>query len=536
MKTHVVGIGSKLNPQGVFVVERPGLAHFLAELAKFAEVVVYTAGLEDYAGPIIDAIDPRRHITTRIYREGCIKTEYYQCVKDMARLNRDLSRTVLVDDTPLAFLHQPDNGVPVLGFRGDPDDQLLSEAVLPMLQALARESDVRPYLRKRFEMMGWFKKHGLPAEKLAEQALQAAAEERELHRQAALMARTSGSPSSAAPAPATRQLPDYVDVQPVAPPTRQYLLLSDFDKTLTDADAGERVMEALAPELLPMLVGLGPTESYVPITNTLLSELQRRGVSRDQLLSTLQQLGASADFMPPATLGMLQGCAKRGVDVRVLSDCNSLFIHHILAGAKASHLVQDVMTNPAAFEYVAPAGSSPSPCSSPITLPGALPRSVSSVSDAPSTISTTTNDSGFARSSTSSTPSRTTSGCMTPQAAAAGSARHKMVVKPRHACQAPHNCPLCPDNMCKGAEIRSLRAQGTYETIIYAGDVHNDICAALALGPSDVVLARRGHPLAKFLEDAQRGLPGTRRPHAAVGFWATHEELRAHVQHITTRR
>ncbi len=47
---------------------------------------------------------------------------------------RSLLRTVLVDDTPLAFLHQPSNGIPVLGFRGDPDDRLLVEAVLPLLQ------------------------------------------------------------------------------------------------------------------------------------------------------------------------------------------------------------------------------------------------------------------------------------------------------------------------------------------------------------------------------------------------------------------
>lgn len=39
-----------------------------------------------------------------------------------------------MDDTPLAFLHQPENGVPVLGFRGDPDDRLLMEAVLPLIQ------------------------------------------------------------------------------------------------------------------------------------------------------------------------------------------------------------------------------------------------------------------------------------------------------------------------------------------------------------------------------------------------------------------
>lgn len=48
-------------------------------------------GLEDYASPIIDAIDPQgRFFSGRIYRGGTLRTEHYQCVKDMARLNRDL--------------------------------------------------------------------------------------------------------------------------------------------------------------------------------------------------------------------------------------------------------------------------------------------------------------------------------------------------------------------------------------------------------------------------------------------------------------
>lgn len=44
MKTHLVGVGSSLNPGGVFVVERPGLQPFLQQLAGLAEVVVFTAG------------------------------------------------------------------------------------------------------------------------------------------------------------------------------------------------------------------------------------------------------------------------------------------------------------------------------------------------------------------------------------------------------------------------------------------------------------------------------------------------------------
>jgi RNA polymerase II subunit A small phosphatase-like protein len=93
------------------------------------------AGLEEYASPIIDSIDPgNKYISGRLYRPATMRTSHHQCIKDLAMLGRPLSRTVLVDDTPLAFLHQPANGVPVLGFRGDPDDRLLMEAVLPLLQ------------------------------------------------------------------------------------------------------------------------------------------------------------------------------------------------------------------------------------------------------------------------------------------------------------------------------------------------------------------------------------------------------------------
>ena len=41
--------------------------------------MIFTAGLEDYARPIIDALDPDNKLFAhRIYREGCVKTEYYQ--------------------------------------------------------------------------------------------------------------------------------------------------------------------------------------------------------------------------------------------------------------------------------------------------------------------------------------------------------------------------------------------------------------------------------------------------------------------------
>lgn len=82
--------------------------------------MLFTAGLEDYAKPIVDALDHNYKCCfqeRRLYRPATVACDLYPCIKDLSLLGRDLSRTVLVDDTPLAFLNQPDNGIPIYGFR-----------------------------------------------------------------------------------------------------------------------------------------------------------------------------------------------------------------------------------------------------------------------------------------------------------------------------------------------------------------------------------------------------------------------------------
>jgi hypothetical protein len=125
-------------------------------------------------------------------------------------------------------------------------------------------------------------------------------------------------------------------------------------------------------------------------------------------------------------------------------------------------------------------------------------------------------------SSASSAPSPAAS----PSVKAAGNLGHKLVVKPYHGLErCPHKCPLCPDNLCKGTEVKALRRAGVYRSIIYAGDGFNDVCATLALGPQDHVLVRKGHALDAWLQKAAAGQPGTRRPEASVHHWSSHEEF-----------
>ncbi|GIL69636.1 hypothetical protein Vretimale_10282 [Volvox reticuliferus] len=547
VRTHVVGMGSKLNPGGVFVVERPGLREFLEELASFAEVVIFTAGLEDYAKPIVDALDPKRNLFAhRIYREGTLRTEYYQCVKDMARVGRDLRRTVLVDDTPLAFLHQPDNGVPVLGFRGDPDDRLLQEAVLPLMQVLSKEADVRRVLQRRFDMTTWFRRNSFPIDTILEQAKDHACMARERHRDGGDCVAAAPLPLQASPtspvkpgtpmavataagpsSPRSSALdaksircnkgssngPCYTFTGPRQPtPTKRFALVTDFDKTLTDFDAGETIVERLAPELLPMLIGLDAGQSYIPITNTILSEIQRRGVSRDQLLTALQQLGGELPLASVELLRMMRGAS---IDVKVLSDCNSVFIGHILAGAKLKGHVQEVITNPAAFEWVAVAA--PDGAGAAEGTAAALQRTAGQrlvirphydANDA-SVVITTAGQ-----------------GCCSGGSDQCSCKRGVAGSPPR-----PHGCPRCPDNLCKGLEVQRLLHGNMYSALVYCGDGANDVCAALALRPQDWVLARAGHPLAAYIEEA-RGNSTLPQVVARVAVWNTHEELLVCVRQV----
>lgn len=45
------------NVCNVFVLVRPGTELFLQRLAKFYEIVIYTASLSKYAEPLIDILD-----------------------------------------------------------------------------------------------------------------------------------------------------------------------------------------------------------------------------------------------------------------------------------------------------------------------------------------------------------------------------------------------------------------------------------------------------------------------------------------------
>ncbi|KAK1321594.1 hypothetical protein QJS10_CPA03g01235 [Acorus calamus] len=108
----------------VTVFERPGLQEFLRQINEFADLVLFTAGLEGYARSLVDRIDAENRFILRLYRPATSSTEYREHVKDLSCLSKDLCRTVIVDKNPFSFLLQPLNGIPCIPFSaGQPYDE-----------------------------------------------------------------------------------------------------------------------------------------------------------------------------------------------------------------------------------------------------------------------------------------------------------------------------------------------------------------------------------------------------------------------------
>ena len=134
----------------VGVKMRPHMDRFLRAVADKFEVVVFTASQQVYADTLLDIIDPKRElIKHRLFRDSCLLVEG-NYLKDLNVLGRDLSKTVLVDNSPHAFGYQVDNGIPIESWFDDPHDTELLK-LADFLDTIVDAEDVRPLVRNHFK-------------------------------------------------------------------------------------------------------------------------------------------------------------------------------------------------------------------------------------------------------------------------------------------------------------------------------------------------------------------------------------------------
>ena len=84
-----------------------------------------------------------------MFRDSCLAVEG-NFLKDLTVLGRDITKMVLVDNSPHAFGYQIDNGIPIESWFDDPHDSELLK-LARFLDTLHPCTDVRAAVRKEFE-------------------------------------------------------------------------------------------------------------------------------------------------------------------------------------------------------------------------------------------------------------------------------------------------------------------------------------------------------------------------------------------------
>lgn len=118
---------------------------------------MFTASQKEYADAILDHLDPDGSlIHHRFYRDSCIYTEnplgnkFY--VKDLRIFeNFDLKDIVIVDNAIYSFINQLENGIPIIPFRWDREDDQL-DRLIEYMPKLANESDVWTSISRNFKL------------------------------------------------------------------------------------------------------------------------------------------------------------------------------------------------------------------------------------------------------------------------------------------------------------------------------------------------------------------------------------------------
>ncbi|TXT13146.1 hypothetical protein VHUM_01547 [Vanrija humicola] len=128
--------------------KRPGVDYFLGYLSQFYEIVLFTSQPLYVAEPVVDKLDPLIiYFPYRLFRESMHYVDG-KLVKDLSYLNRDLSKTVVLDTNAEFLSRQPDNAIIVKPWDGKAGDHGLVD-LIPFLESIPifAPADVRPVLK-----------------------------------------------------------------------------------------------------------------------------------------------------------------------------------------------------------------------------------------------------------------------------------------------------------------------------------------------------------------------------------------------------
>ena len=133
---------------GEYIQIRPGAENFIKELSEFYEIIIFTSSLKSYADLVINGIDKQNKISARLYIEHTMKIGNSN-IKDLNKLGRDLKKVIIVDNSPESYCLHPKNGINVIDFDGNENDDILIYLQKDLIKLVKNHpEDVRPFLKE----------------------------------------------------------------------------------------------------------------------------------------------------------------------------------------------------------------------------------------------------------------------------------------------------------------------------------------------------------------------------------------------------
>jgi Dullard-like phosphatase family protein len=140
-------IGTSILADRMYVIFRPHCEFFIRHVARFADIVVWTAGEKAYAEAIVEHLFPKDISPVRVLdRSYCSIDSQGNFYKDLnlfsKAANRSLRDVVILDDNVITCAFNSENSTYITPWWGEQDDmELLKAAVL--VESLCKQNDVR---------------------------------------------------------------------------------------------------------------------------------------------------------------------------------------------------------------------------------------------------------------------------------------------------------------------------------------------------------------------------------------------------------
>ncbi|EGC29663.1 hypothetical protein DICPUDRAFT_95899 [Dictyostelium purpureum] len=132
-----------------YVIKRPHVDYFIQKVSQWYDVVIFTASMQQYADPLLDQLDVNKVFKKRLFRDSCLEKDG-NYIKDLSMINQDLTSTIIIDNSPIAYSNNLENALPIDNWMGDMesnDTSLLN--LLPFLEIIRNVTDVRSILSLR---------------------------------------------------------------------------------------------------------------------------------------------------------------------------------------------------------------------------------------------------------------------------------------------------------------------------------------------------------------------------------------------------